>query len=340
MKSLRMKADRSLYFKECTKPEILEPDQVLVRMQYASICGYDIMVYKGKAGRTPNGEIGHEGSGIVEAIGSAVTTLKPGDRVTMETGKSCGRCEACRSNHDEYCINRVGYARFMTEYILFDQAMVYKVPDTISLKEACLTEPLMMAMYAVQKANLSCGKNVILLGCGAMGQIILKLLNQMPLGKIVVIEPDAAKREAALRFGADIALNPNAGNMMSEALMLSGGQGYDAVLEVSGNRESAKAAFNLVARGGSVVYFALYGMDFSLDLNLFALYWKDATISAVSVPSGMFSSALRMMPRLKLEEVITALYPFDQAIEAFAAKAAGGHAKVMLEFPKPEGDFE
>lgn len=340
MKSLRMKADRSLYFKELSASMIPEANQILVRMCYASICGYDIMVYRGSAGRAPNGMIGHEGSGIVEAVGSNVTQFNPGDRVTMETAKNCGYCNACRSNHSEYCLNKTSYAQLMSEYVLLDQDIVYKIPNTISLKEACLTEPLMMAMYAVQKANLTYGKSVILLGCGAMGQITLKLLKQMPLGKIVVVEPDAAKRETALQFGADIVLNPNAGNMMSEALMLSGGLGYDAVLEMSGDRESAKAAFNLVARGGSVVYFALYGMDFVLELNLFTLYWKDASISAVSVPSGMFPAALQMMPRLKLEEVITAIYPFDQAVAAFAAKAAGGHAKVMLEFQKQEGDIE
>ena len=89
-----------------------------------------------------------------------------------------------------------------------------------------------------------------------------------------------------------------------------------------------------MARGGSVVYFALYGMDYALDVNLFALYWKDATISAVGVPSGQYPAALQIAPHLKLEEVITAIYPFEQAIEAFEEKAIGDHSKVMLEFPE------
>ena len=118
--------------------------------------------------------------------------------------------------------------------------------------------------------------------------------------------------------------------------MLTGGFGYDAVLELSGSRESARRAFQLVARGGSVVYFGLYGMDFNLEVNLMSLYWKDATLSAVAVPSGCFPDALRMARHLRLAEVITGLYPFDQAVEAYQEKARGGHAKVMLEFSREE----
>lgn len=227
----------------------------------------------------------------------------------------------------------------MTEYLILDQDMVYRLPEGVSLRAGSLIEPLMMAMHAVRKAQIGYGKNVIILGCGAMGQIILKLTRQHPVGKIVVVEPDASKRNAAYRFGADVVLNPHAGNLLSEALMLSDGKGYDAVIEASGDRASAQNSINLVARGGSVVFFGLYGMEFNLELNLFNLYWKDASVSAVCVPHGQFPAALRMAARLNLEEVITGMFPFEQAIEAFGEKEKGGHAKVMLEFGKRESNL-
>ena len=187
-------------------------------------------------------------------------------------------------------------------------------------------------MHAISKARLDWGKNLIILGGGAMGQIILKLARQYPLGKIVVVEPVAAKREMAKRFGADVVLDPSGCNLVTEALLLNGGMGYDAVIEASGSRGSAQTALNIVARGGSVVYFGLYGMDFNLEVNLFNLYWKDATISCVCVPSGYFPSAIAIAGRLRLEEVVTGLFPFSQGIQAFAEKASGIHAKVMLQF--------
>ena len=119
---------------------------------------------------------------------------------------------------------------------------------------------------------------------------------------------------------------------MTEALTLSGGIGYDAVIEASGDRKSAAITMNLVARGGSVVFFGLYGMDYNLELNLFTLFWKDATLSAVCVPSGQFPAAIAMARQLKLEEVISCELPFSKGIEAFREKSSGREAKVMLRF--------
>ena len=232
--------------------------------------------------------------------------------------------------------NNTGYANLMTEYLNIRQQQVFRLPEQVSLRAGSLIEPLMMAMHAVSKARLGYGKRVILLGCGAMGQIILKLVRQHPVGQIVVVEPVAEKREAALRFGADVVIDPNTQSVVTEALTLSGGIGYDAVIEASGDRKSAAITMNLVARGGSVVFFGLYGMDYNLELNLFTLYWKDATLSAVCVPSGQFSAAIAMARHLKLEEVVSCELPFSKGIEAFREKSSGRDAKVMLRFEQED----
>ncbi|GKH46339.1 zinc-binding dehydrogenase [Anaerotruncus massiliensis (ex Togo et al. 2019)] len=334
MKSLRMRRNRELYFLGLPDPPEPGPDEVLVRMKYASICGFDMMMLNGKAAYPKNGVLGHEGSGIIEAVGKRVSPaeFKPGDRVAINPYTFCGQCDACRSNQPNFCINPGGRSDLMTEYISIDAKQAFLLPTEVSLPAGSLIEPLMMAMHAISKARLDWGKNLIILGGGAMGQIILKLARQYPLGKIVVVEPVAAKREMAKRFGADVVLDPSGCNLVTEALLLNGGMGYDAVIEASGSRGSAQTALNIVARGGSVVYFGLYGMDFNLEVNLFNLYWKDATISCVCVPSGYFPSAIAMAGRLRLEEVVTGLFPFSQGIQAFAEKASGAHAKVMLQF--------
>ena len=334
MKSLRMRRNRELYFLGLPDPPEPGPDEVLVRIKYASICGFDMMRLNGKAAYPKNGVLGHEGSGIIEAVGKRVSPaeFKPGDRVAINPYTFCGQCDACRSNQPNFCINPGGRSDLMTEYISIDAKQAFLLPTEVSLPAGSLIEPLMMAMHAISKARLDWGKNLIILGGGAMGQIILKLARQYPLGKIVGVEPVAAKREMAKRFGADVVLDPSGCNLVTEALLLNGGMGYDAVIEASGSRGSAQTALNIVARGGSVVYFGLYGMDFNLEVNLFNLYWKDATISCVCVPSGYFPSAIAMAGRLRLEEVVTGLFPFSQGIQAFAEKASGAHAKVMLQF--------
>ena len=203
IRSLRMQPNRKLYFKELPMPPTPGPGEVQVRMAFASICGYDMMMLRGTAAYPLNGYLGHEGSGVVTAVGENVRSLHPGDRVTINPYEPCGLCDACRSNRPEYCTNpSSGYANLMTEYLNIRQQQVFRLPEQVSLRAGSLIEPLMMAMHAVGKARLGYGKRVILLGCGAMGQIILKLVRQHPVGQIVVVEPVAEKREAALRFGA------------------------------------------------------------------------------------------------------------------------------------------
>ena len=335
MKSLRMRKDRTLYFKELPPPGPPGPQEVLVKMRYASICGYDLMMLAGAAAFPQDGMMGHEGAGTVVSVGSQVqpTDLSPGDPVTIDPYAKCGKCDSCRSDRPQYCADPTGHADLMTEYLVLPQTNLYRLPEAVSLMAGSLIEPLMMAMHTVEKARLGIGSSVLLIGCGAMGQIILKLARTHPVGKIVVVEPVASKREAALRFGADVVLDPSAGNMLAEALLLTEGRGFDAVIEASGSRAAAHLAPNMVARGGSVVYFGLYGMNYNLELNLFNLYWKDASISCVCVPSGRFPAALALAPRLHLEEVITGVFPFAQALAAFQEKLGGQHAKVTLEFP-------
>lgn len=334
MKAVAHDSSSGVYLAEVEKPEIRNPEDILIKICYASICGFDMMLIRGEATQGTNEFIGHEASGIVEAVGGKVSpdVAVPGDRVTIEFRSTCGVCDQCRSGRAYYCVNSGGSANFMSEYIVVDQKRVYRLPDSLSLKEGCLTEPLVMGMYCLEKANLEKGKSMIILGVGAMGLIILKMARKYPLSQIVVVEPVAEKREMALRFGADHVVDPNEENAFSTIMELSDGRGYDTVIEASGSKRSVKLSFQMLARGGALVVFGLYGMDFELGTNLFQLYWKDASIHGVGVPGYYFPDVVKVAPQVKLEEVITALYPYEQAPEAFRAKATGRHAKVMLDF--------
>lgn len=225
MKSLRLNGERKLFFLDLPKPELQGPDEVLVKMRYASICGYDMMMVAGKAALPQDGVMGHEGAGIVEAVGSNVDPrdVAVGDHVTINPYVICGQCAACRSNHPEFCFEPGFGGALMSEYLLMDKAQVFKLPKALSLRAGSLIEPLMMAMHAVEKARPQFGQSLLIIGGGAMGQLILKVARTHPYGTIVL-------------------------------------EGHIAP-----------------------------------------------------------------------EEVITAVFPFDQAIEAFREKAGGMHAKVMLE---------
>lgn len=333
MKKLIFKPDTGLRLIHAEPPTITSPDDVLVKIAYASICSFDIMTIHGDATQGTDGSIGHEASGIVETVGANVSMAVacPGDRVTLEFRMACGLCERCRSGYPNYCLDYKGKNEYMSEYVVVSQKQVYRLPDDVTLKQGCLTEPVIMAMQAVKKANLGTAKTLLILGAGSMGLIILKLARRYPLSKIVVVEPVKKKQELARQFGADIIIDPGEKNILTFVMTETSGQGYDAVIEASGNKHNARNAFQMVARGGALVFFGLYGMDFQISTNLFQLYWKDVTINAVNVPSNCFSQAIKLLAQLKIEEVITGLFPFDHALEAFEQKESGLHAKVMMQ---------
>jgi (R,R)-butanediol dehydrogenase/meso-butanediol dehydrogenase/diacetyl reductase/L-iditol 2-dehydrogenase len=319
---------------EVDEPCIKGPGDVKIKMAYASICGFDMMMFRGSSSKNPNGVLGHEGSGIVVELGKeAEKYLKIGDRVTINPIFVCHHCKACHTLSGMCCERPAGSSSdMMSDYIIAHYLQVFQLPEWIPLKEGCLTEPVTMALYTVNRARLTAGNKVLILGGGSMGQLILRLCLLYPVASVTIVDPHEEKRQLALQGRASAVIDPYNENFISDVLTQSNGKGFDVVIEASGNQQSAEVSFSFLARGGCLIYFALYGMDFSISINLFNLYWKDATIHGIYMPNNLYYQAMELIPRLHVEDIITGIYPFAQAKEAFAEKALGHHAKVMLEF--------
>lgn len=326
-------SNRKIQIHDTAEPSIRKDTDVLVQICYASICGYELMIYRGLASAGINSEVGHEVSGIVLETGKKVTNFKPGDNVVVSLNTACGDCSMCREGRPDYCLNMHIESHGMKERIVCPHTSLHHLHN-LSLREGCLIEPLTMAMCCVSKANLSGGERVLILGGGAMGLLILKLLLLYPIREVIVADPHLNKRNLALSFGAAKAFDPYAEGYLGEVNNYSSSNGYDVVIEASGNPASAKIAFHFVSRGGHLIFFGLYGMNFELPLNLFNLYWTDANICSVLPSTVLYPNAIKLAPRLNLSELITAEYPFEQVEDAFREKDRGNHAKVILsQFP-------
>ena len=323
---------------DCPEPRLQNPLDVKVKVCYASICGYEMMVYAGTASPESNFLVGHETSGIVVEIGEEVTTFQVGDRVTFDLFLSCGECIMCRCGKFAYCEDVYSASGQMREYVVRPQKSLHKLHDQLSLLAGCQIEHLTMGMRALERAQLDYGKTMLILGGGAAGLMMLKLALLHPVSSVAVVEPNPQKRELALRFGASATFDPYSPDFFNAVTQTLNTNGFDTVVEASGKAASAKTAFHFVNRGGALIYFGLYGMNYEMPLNLFSLYWKDITISAVYPKPNLTPDAIELAPRLALEELITAKFPFEQAAQAFAEKASGNHAKVVLDFT--EGRFD
>lgn len=333
MKNIKYQ-NKAIKIVDIPEPQITSPTQIKIRIAYASICGYEIMKYRSSRNTNVEYSLGHEASGMVVEIGSKVSTFSPGDFVTLNPYSFCGECENCIKGQPTYCTNPPQpHVSFMSEYVVLEQNQVYLLPDSLSLLEGCLIEPLSVCIRAVEKTQLTYKKNLLIIGGGAMGLLCLQTALTHPVENIVVLDPNPNKRAIAEELGATFALDPNTDNLYFQLMDLSKGLGFDAVIEASGDSDCIVFGYNLLARGGSLVMLSMYNEVFSFQLRPLSLYWKDASIHAVYPNYTYFPYAISLSKRLQLAKIITKIFPYMKAQDAFSDKAYNHeHAKVVLDF--------
>jgi (R,R)-butanediol dehydrogenase / meso-butanediol dehydrogenase / diacetyl reductase len=310
------------------------PEDVLIRVAYCSICGSDPHVLTGLFPLPVPFGLGHEASGTIVALGpqATVKNLKVGDRVTGNYGRVCGTCYYCRNGQEQFCAKIFETAKpAMAEYVCWHEQQVHKIPDSVSLEEACLTEPVAIALRGIEKADLRIGARVAISGAGGIGLLLVQLARMAGASSVTVIEPVEAKLKLARELGADHCINPKTEDIKAEAMKITHDIGFDAVLESSGAPAACLPAVEILAKGGTAVFFAMYPADFALPVNLFAhAYMKEITIRGFFNSPYSFPRAVSMLPRLNLKPLIQKVFPIDRAAEAFDVQMSGNYAKVLI----------
>jgi L-iditol 2-dehydrogenase len=316
-------------------PELpLGPEDVRIAVAFAAICGSDPHIAEGAFGtETPIG-IGHEISGTIVELGTHATKkgLALGDRVAGNFLRFCGTCDFCLEGKQQFCryiqeYNRPG----MAESIVWHESQVYKLPDTVSLEEGCLLEPTSVAVRIADKAAIKVGATVAICGGGPIGQLALQIMKRSGATSLTLIEPIAERRAMALRLGADHVIDPVAGGQQAEADDITGGLGFDVVIDASGSPRAVEGLLPLVTRGGTLIYGAVYPAEYQMPLNLFQYcYFNELTITGVFVSPYAFPRAVRVLADLDLSEFTTTIIPLDRVGEAFETHLSGKHPKVIV----------
>ncbi|MDR2385679.1 MAG: alcohol dehydrogenase catalytic domain-containing protein [Tannerella sp.] len=310
------------------------PADVLIKVAYCAICGSDPHLINGAFPIPIPFGLGHEASGTVVELGEKAVKkgLKVGDRVAGNFVKFCGSCYYCRNGQEQFCpyMNET-VVPGMAEYMVWDESQVYKIPDSVSLRKACLTEPVAIALRAVERADIRVGAKVAVSGAGGMGLIISQLAKASGASTVTVIETVGEKRKTAKELGADYVINPLEQNIVTEAMRVTDGIGFDSVIEASGAPAAVEPALNSLAKGGTIVCFSMYPPDYTLPLNLFQqTYLKEVTIRGFYMSPYSFPRAIALLQKLDLDKVIQAEFPLESGADAFAAHATGKYGKVII----------
>lgn len=267
MKALVFKDVGQINLREVPVPVISKPEEVLIKVAACGICGTDIKILQGKHAFKPGTILGHEFNGQVVDKGSAVTTLKVGDRVAIDNSLRCGLCDACRMGQSSQCdwlkdksvgiFQNGGYA----PYCVVPVHACYKIPDEIDDITATQVETLGTVLNGMNIVQMQPYDYVLILGFGPIGYLFSALAKNMA-AFTVATEIDPFRIKVAKELGVNV-LNPGECNVEEAYLELSGGIRPDIVIDAVGSQ--MENAINYVASGGKVLAF---GMDSSVQATV------------------------------------------------------------------------
>jgi len=259
MQALMMTAINELQLLDVPRPAVERPEDVLLKVRSVGICGSDLHGYTGHTGRrTPPLIMGHEVTGEVIALGSAVDTLQIGDRVAVQPIEFCGVCSQCLAGQRSICENRrvmgMSAPGAYAEYVLWSAANLYKLPDTLSFEAGSLTEPTSIAVHAVGLAHIRPYDTAFVVGAGPIGLLTLAALKLTGVRQIVVSDLSDARLELAQSMGAHVTVNPAKQDLRLVIDECTGGKGVDVAFEAVGVSATAQQTLEVTRNKGLVVW--------------------------------------------------------------------------------------
>lgn len=257
-----LKEPGTMVITDCERPTP-GPNEVLVQIARVGMCGSDIHGFKFGPYIPPQpGQIvglGHEPAGIVAEVGSEVTDLAVGDRVCLEPGLPCYRCEFCLAGHYNVCpkvdfmATAPNYKGAFTKFLTHPAHLVFKLPDDMTLDEGALVEPASVATHAVEMAGSLLGKSVVILGCGAVGLMVSMVATMAGASSVIVVDLQERRLEKARELGVTAAINGRDDDVVGTIKGIVGQWGADVVFETAGAVPTLKLGLQVVKRRGRLM---------------------------------------------------------------------------------------
>lgn len=317
------------------------PREALIRMSVTGVCGSDTHAVHG---RHPFIALpyhpGHEVVGVVESTGSKVTSVVPGQRVTVEPTLPCGRCKMCTTDRANLCEHLQFFGcgwkeGGMADFFTIPADRLHVVPDDLDDLTAALIEPLSTPVHAVRLAGDVAGKAVAILGAGPIGLLLLAVVRAHGAGRVVVTDVLSAKRERALSLGADDVADAAAVDV-ADRVRVALGESADVVFDCVAIQSTVTQAVALASKGGTVVVVGVPSRDVTVSLPVIQDHQIRIQGSA-TYQAGDYDESIRLLHTgaVRKQDFVTAVHGLDNAADAFADSASGDHLKVLITAADP-----
>ena len=287
--------------------------------------------------------MGHEASGVVDSIGPGVTSVKPGDCVAIEPGFPCRRCTNCKTGKYNLCpemrfaADPPGNHGTLCRIFKAPEDFVYKVPDSLSLQEAVMAEPLSVAVHGVRLSSLQAGQTVLVQGSGTIGLLTAAVCRAFGASAVFIADINKAKLDFASSFvdcstlvsGLSTSSYEEAERFKGESKLSSG---FDVVLECTGVESSAQTGLHALASGGTFVQIGMGKPDQTIPMG--ALCEKEVCVkTSFRYGAGDYDTALGLLGsgKVSVKAMISSSTPFEQATDAWEATKSGKGIKNLIQ---------
>lgn len=316
------------------------PDEVLIAVSRVGICGSDLHWYNhGRMGDRIVEEpliLGHESAGEVAAVGANVSNFAIGDRVSIEPGIPCGRCQACRTGTYNLCPNvefmsTPGTDGALAEYVAWPAEFVHPLPNTVSVAEGSLCEPLSVGLQAVKRGEIDVGDSVLIAGAGPIGRVAMECAMAAGAGEIIIVDIVDEKLDRAIDRGADVAINSKTQDVL-EAITGEIEDGVDVAIEATGVPSMIEIAPETVTRGGTVVLVGL-AADQAVPFDTYRLVRRQIDVRGSYRFANTYSTVIELIAdsAVDVESMIDFHEPLVEVSEAFERASESNVVKGMID---------
>ena len=337
MKSAVFYGKHDLRVEDSPMPKV-GPEDILIQVKACGICGTDVHIYEGDKGAaevTPPTILGHEFSGVIAEVGSNVTKYKVGDRVCIDPNCYCGKCDFCRNGIAHYCTDMIGYGTTVNggfaEYCSVNQRQVYKLGDNTTFEQGAMTEPVACCLHGMDMCNIHPGSNVVVIGGGMIGLLMLQLSKLAGAARVALFEPVESKREVAKRLGADILIDPINENV-EEELKKAGMTWVNTVIECVGKTATIQQAIDIVGNKGTVMMFGLTKPDDTIAVKPFQIFQKEIELKSSFINPYTQKRALDLIDsgRLDVSSMVYAVESLENLADILSSPELRAKGKYII----------
>ena len=321
------------------------PKDVLIRVTAFAICGTDLHIWEwdpwAQSRIKPPLIPGHEFTGVVEAVGSEVRSVKAGDRVTAETHIFCGLCYPCRMNRAHLCQNvtilGVDRQGAFADYVSIPEQNVWKLHPNIPEEIAAIHDPLGNAVHTALAGPIA-GLSFTVFGCGPIGCFSIAILKACGASFVAAVDKNTLRLDIARKMGADLIVDVNKAPVVPTILEATGGRGVDAMLEMSGHPDAFRDGFEVLTTGGRVSLLGIPSKPLEIDVAREVVF-RGAVVQGINGriiwDTWFRMEALLLSGKLDVSPAITHVLGWSDFEKAVELQRSGRAGKIVLKRDRP-----